>query len=80
MKNIAVQIGAAASACAVIAGTAIGVLATHDGPDSGLTAKTEPTEITQTTQVAPSEPQVPSASPSVTGPAPLPPEEQGVPG
>ena len=54
MKNIAVQIGAAAGACAVIAGTAIGVLATHDGPDSGLTAKTEPTEITQTTQVAPS--------------------------
>jgi hypothetical protein len=56
------------------------VLATHDGPGSGLTAKTAPTEITQTTQVAPSEPQVPSASPSVTGPAPLPPEEQGVPG
>jgi hypothetical protein len=77
VKKIAVQIGAAAGACAVIAGTAIGVLATHDGLDSGLTAKTEPTEITQ---VAPSEPQVPSASPSVTGPAPLPPEEQGLPG
>ena len=80
MKKIAVQIGATAGACAVIAGTASGVLATHHGPDSRLTAKTEPTEITQTTQVAPSEPQVPSASPSVTGPAPLPSEEQGVPG
>jgi hypothetical protein len=80
MKNITVQMGAAAGACAVIAGTAIGVLTTHDGRDSGLTAKTEPTEITQTTQLAPTAPQVPSASPSVTGPAPLPSEEQGVPG
>jgi hypothetical protein len=79
-KNIAVQIGAATGACAVIAAAAIGVMATRDGQDSGLVAKTEPTEITQTTQVAPSEPEVPSASPSLTGPAPLPTEEQGVPG
>ena len=45
MGHRQIQIGAAAGVCAVVAGTAIGVLAIYGGSDSGLNAKTEPTEI-----------------------------------
>jgi hypothetical protein len=78
VNDIAVRIGAATGACAVLAGIAVGALAAQN--PSGGSISAEPTDITQTTQVAPSTPLVPVAEPSITGPAPLPSEEQGLPG
>jgi hypothetical protein len=81
VKNIAVQLGAATGTCAVAAALAIGAMTLHESQASaGLRSAPPTTEVTQTEQVDPTEPEVPDAKPQITGPAPLPPEEQGLPG
>ena len=66
---------AAITAAALFVGVA-------QGAQAGNTASTEmSTGATLTaTPVAPTAPSIPEAVPSITGPAPLPPEEQGGPG
>ncbi|HZN84699.1 MAG TPA: hypothetical protein VFC01_34140 [Mycobacterium sp.] len=57
-------------------------MATHQDPGSmGVDAGSPmSTGVTVTESVAPTTPPVIRATPGITGPAPLPPEEQGLPG
>ena len=80
MKNIATQFAAATGSCAIVAAAAIGVMAANGAQQTGITAEPASTGVTQTSQVAPPEPEISKAVPQITGPAPLPQEEQGVPG
>jgi hypothetical protein len=84
VNNLKRQVAAAAGASAVVAGVAIGALTLSNQSTGGFSAEpadpVAPTATIQTTQVAPSEPEVEKAEPQITGPAPLPPEDQGLPG
>lgn len=79
MNTMTVQIAAAAGACATVAGIAVGALALSS--QAGYSAEpAEPSVTVQTTQLAPTTEEVPEAKPQITGPAPLPTEDQGLPG
>jgi hypothetical protein len=79
VNRMTVQIAAAAGACATVAGIAVGALA--PGGQTGYNAEpAEPSVTVQTTQLAPTTEEVPEAKPQITGPAPLPSEDQGLPG
>lgn len=81
MNKLTMQIATAAGAGAVAAGAAIGAITLGGQPTAGYSAEpADPTATVQTTQVAPTTPEVPKAEPQITGPAPLPTEEQGLPG
>jgi hypothetical protein len=66
----------------LVAGGAIAAAVFQQGhSDSNSLAGSEmQTGVTITASTAPSAPAVPNAVPSIKGPAPLPPEEQGLPG
>jgi hypothetical protein len=66
---------------AVVAMGALGVALGQEltGQDATLHSDMT-TGVTITQSVSPTEPQTSKAVPSITGPAPLPPEEQGLPG
>lgn len=76
IKLMAVMAGSAA----VVAG-ALATAVVQGEPSSDLAAGSDmQTGVTSTAQVAPSTLAVPMAVPSIKGPAPLPTEEQGLPG
>ncbi len=79
MKNTTRQIAAAMGATGVAAGIAIAAL-TYGVQSNASAEPSSSTQVTQTNQMAPPTPEVPKAVPQITGPAPLPPEEQGLPG
>jgi hypothetical protein len=68
---------------AIVASAVVGVgavvVATTEPRDSA-SGSTMQTGMTETATTPPTEPAVGKAAPSVTGPAPLPKEEQGLPG
>jgi hypothetical protein len=72
---------AAIGASAVVTVGAVAV-ATHQAPGSMGADAGSPmsTAVTVTESVAPTTPPVTRATPGITGPAALPPEEQGLPG
>lgn len=84
MNKLTQQIATAAGVGAVAAGVAIGALALGNQSSTGMSAEptdpTDPAVTIQTTQIAPTAPEVPKAEPEITGPAPLPIEDQGLPG
>lgn len=74
-KPLAAIIGAAAVTAAAVAAAVI------QGPaDSQTFAGDMSTGVTVTATTAPSEAPIPAAAPAIKGPAPLPVEEQGLPG
>ncbi|MET4428706.1 hypothetical protein ABIA65_001999 [Mycolicibacterium sp. 624] len=74
-KSIAVIVGSVAVAAAAIT---VGVL--QGSANSETFAGDMSTGVTVTATTAPSEAPIPAAAPAITGPAPLPLEEQGLPG
>jgi hypothetical protein len=84
MTRFVSQLCAAVGGCAVVAAAAIGAVAVFDGHDSNAvaapTGNTESAGATEKPSTAPSTPVVSMAVPAIKGPAPLPPEEQGLPG
>lgn len=64
---------------AVTAAAVVGAIA-QSTPDSGPLAGDMSTGVTVTATNPPSEASVPAAEPEIKGPAPLPVEEQGLPG
>lgn len=64
---------------AVTAAAVVGAIA-QSAPESGPLAGDMSTGVTVTATNPPSEASVPAAEPEITGPAPLPLEEQGLPG
>jgi hypothetical protein len=72
-KGTCAAIGAAAVLGSFTAVAAPGTPLTVAEPSGPV----QPTDTVQTTQVAPSQPDVAKAVPEITGPAPLPPEDQG---
>lgn len=68
-------------ASAAVAAGAIGVaVLQEDAPDRSVATSDMSVGQTVTESAAPTTLSVPSASPGITGPAPLPSEEQGLPG
>lgn len=81
MKSIDKKLLTVIAASAVVSAAAI-VAAALQGP-TGTTSVADPTMstgATVTATTAPPAPEVASAEPEITGPAPLPIEEQGLPG
>ncbi|MFL6084697.1 MAG: hypothetical protein ACJ74F_16175 [Mycobacterium sp.] len=79
MSDTVIRSIAVIAASAVITVGAVEV-STHQGSGSIGADSTMSTGVTVTESTAPTTPPVSRATPGVTGPAPLPPEEQGVPG
>jgi hypothetical protein len=75
-KLAAVIGGSAVVALGVLGGT---VMQAHAGPAS-VTSSEMSTGVTVTQSAAPTAPAIPEATPAIKGPAPLPLEEQGLPG
>jgi hypothetical protein len=73
-----VRLFSAIVASAVVAGSAVVVAATE--PIISEAGSTMQTGVTETAATPPTEPAVGKAAPVITGPAPLPSEEQGLPG
>jgi hypothetical protein len=68
-----------ASAVATVCAVAVGI--NQDRSSLGADARSDmSTGVTVTQSVAPTQPPVAQATPGITGPAPLPPEDQGLPG
>lgn len=66
---------------AVVAAAAVGIGVAQGSPADGTIAGNEMTTgVTVTAETPPSAAPVPAAAPHITGPAPLPLEEQGLPG
>jgi hypothetical protein len=80
VNTMRVQIAAVAGACAATAGIAVGAMALNNQAGGFNAEPAAPSVTIQTTQVAPTTPEVPEAKPQITGPAPLPSEDQGLPG
>lgn len=79
MSRIVPQICGVAGVCAVIAAGLLGAVGTADQRLSGSSG---PVDVgsTETVTTPPAAPATPHAVPNIKGPAPLPPEEQGLPG
>ena len=81
MNDKQIRLVAAIGASAVVTVGAIAVGINQDRSSLGTDASAGvSTEATVTESVAPTTPAVPEAKPGIRGPAPLPPEEQGLPG
>ena len=81
MNDKQIRLVAAIGASAVVTVGAIAVGISQDRSSLGTDASSGvSTEATVTESVAPTTPAVPEATPGIRGPAPLPPEEQGLPG
>ena len=78
MKAREVKLVSAIAASAVVAVGAVAVGATQ--PSFSVAGSDMQTGVTQTATTPPAAPVTGKAAPIVTGPAPLPPEEQGLPG
>ena len=78
MKAREVRLFSAIAASAVVGVGAVVVAATE--PIHSAAGSTMQTGVTQTATTPPTAPAVGKAAPIVTGPAPLAPEEQGLPG
>jgi hypothetical protein len=68
---------------AIVASAAIGVgavVVAATEPSHSASGSTMQTGVTETATTPPTEPATSKAAPTVTGPAPLPSEEQGLPG
>ena len=74
-KPVAAMIGGAAIAVLAIAAAVV-----QGSADSETFAGDMSTGVTVTATTAPSEAPIPAAEPAIKGPAPLPVEEQGLPG
>ena len=81
-KVISATVGASAAIAMSVFGIAVSTVSSAQEPFtlSPVTAPSATTGQTVTATKAPSAPETSHAKPSVTGPAPLPPEEQGLPG
>ncbi|ORB43509.1 hypothetical protein BST41_05130 [Mycolicibacterium porcinum] len=84
MSRIGVKVSAAIGGIAAIAVSVLGTASAQQdhrasllgsGPSSPMQ-----TGATMTATTPPPEPEIPMAVPGIKGPAPLPPEEQGLPG
>ena len=76
-----IRLIAAIGASAVVTVGAMAVGMTQDRSSLGTDVSSGmSTGATATESVAPTTPAVPEATPGIRGPAPLPPEEQGLPG
>ena len=81
MNDKQIRLVAAIGASAVVTVGAIAVTINQDRSSLGTDASSGvSTEATVTESVAPTTPAVPEAKPGIRGPAPQPPEEQGLPG
>ena len=78
MNTREVRLYSAIVASAVVAVGAVVVAATE--PIHSAAGSTMQTGVTETATTPPTEPAVAKAAPIMTGPAPLPSEEQGLPG
>jgi hypothetical protein len=78
-KNIS-QICGVAGVCAVIAAALLGAVGTSE--NQRLSDGSRPIDVgsTETVTTPPAAPATSMAAPTIKGPAPLPPEEQGLPG
>ena len=63
-----------------VVAAALFAMVLQGSPDSGTMAGDMSTGVTVTATTPPSAAAIPEAAPSIKGPAPLPPEEQGLPG
>lgn len=79
MNAKSIKLSAIIGGSAAVSAAAIGV-AILQGPGASSIAGDMETGVTVTETTAPSEAQLPIATPSIKGPAPLPTEEQGLPG
>lgn len=65
---------------AIVAAAAVGIGVSQGAPDDAVAGEEMSTGITVTAETPPSAAPTPQAVPDIKGPAPLPPEEQGLPG
>jgi hypothetical protein len=80
-KLVSAGIGASAAIAMCVLGVAVSTIGSAEPGSSGPVPTPHATiGETVTTTTPPTEPSVSEAKPSVTGPAPLPSEEQGLPG
>ena len=78
-KQIRLSAAIGASAAVTVGAVAVGI--NQDRSSLGTDASSSmSTGVTVTQSVAPTQPPVTEATPGITGPAPLPPEEKGLPG
>jgi hypothetical protein len=68
------------AASALVAAAAVAVMVVQGSPESGTMAGDMSTGVTVTATTPAVEASVPEAVPAIKGPAPLPTEEQGLPG
>ncbi len=80
MSRIVPQVCGVAGVCAVIAAGLLGAVGTSENPR--LSGSSGPANVgsTETVTTPPAAPATSVAVPIIKGPAPLPPEEQGLPG
>ncbi len=80
MSKSVPQICGVAGVCAIIAAALIGTVGTSE--NERLSGSSGPVDVgsTETLTTPPAEPATSKAAPALKGPAPLPPEEQGLPG
>ena len=81
MKASDVKLVAVIAGSAVVCAGAVSLAITQGAPSGSAVANPAmSTAVTRTENIAPTVIPTPAAVPRITGPAPLPPEEQGLPG
>ncbi len=81
MNDTKVSLAGVIGVSSVVAVVAVGLSVVQEQAQSGSIVGSPMTSgATTVKSTAPSAPQIPMAVPQITGPAPLPPEEQGLPG
>jgi hypothetical protein len=81
LKMVSATVGAGAAIAMGVVGVAFSTVSSAEEPTPGPVPTSEATTgETITTTTPPSTPETTEATPSITGPAPLPSEEQGLPG
>lgn len=81
MKKNEVKLLAVIGGSAIVTLGVLGVAVDQRQPSLGFVASTGvTTAVTRTAAHPPTAPETPVATPPIKGPAPLPPEEQGLPG
>ena len=81
LKLVSAAVGASAAIAMGAIGVAFSTVSSAEEPTPGPVATSEATTgETITTTTPPSTPETTQATPSIEGPAPLPPEEEGLPG
>jgi hypothetical protein len=80
MRGNVPQICGIAGVCAIIAAGILGAVGTSENELSSGSSGPVDVGSTETVTTPPAEPATSVAAPALKGPAPLPPEEQGLPG